>query len=155
MMFTDKNAIHISSKSPRLMLLIASFVSATIIGAVIGFFTVCFVKLIMVAEVLRIQYRPDTSYPSFELFFYQAGLLFLGMCILIVMRRIFRTHRWHGPADVIHAAHSNLNILSTNTGIATILSVFFSVAAGASVGIYGPLVHLGAFLSRAYNSVFK
>ena len=155
MMFTDKNAVHISSKSPRLMLLIASFVSATIIGAVVGLFTVYFVKLIMFAEVLRIQYRPDTSYPSFELFFYQACLLFLGMCILIVMRRIFRIHRWHGPADVIHAAHSNLNVLSTNTGIATILSVFFSVAAGASVGIYGPLVHLGAFLSRAYNSVFR
>ncbi|NCF47885.1 MAG: hypothetical protein GWP24_10020 [Alphaproteobacteria bacterium] len=155
MMFRDKNAVHISHNAPRLMLLIASFVSATIIGAVVGLFTVYFVKLVMAAEVLRIQYRPDTSHLSFELFFYQAGLLFLGMCILIVIRRIFRANRWHGPADVIHAAHSDLNILSTNTGIATILSVFFSVAAGASVGIYGPLVHLGAFLSRAFNSVLE
>ena len=155
MMVKDKNAVHISSKAPRLMLLMASFISATIIGVVVGFFTVYFVKLIMTAEGWRIEYRPDTSHISFELFFYQAGLLFLGMCILIGIRRVFRANRWHGPADVIQAAHSDLSILSANTGIATILSVFFSVAAGASVGIYGPLVHLGAFLSRAFNSIFR
>ena len=54
--------------------------------------------------------------------------------------------RWHGPADSIYAANQKGGTLDVKIGMLSTLASFFSISGGASVGIYGPLVHFGATL---------
>ena len=55
--------------------------------------------------------------------------------------------RWFGPADTIYAAHHHAGILDLKGGMGSTLASFISISGGASVGIYGPLVHFGATVS--------
>ncbi len=55
--------------------------------------------------------------------------------------------RWFGPADTIYAAHHRAGILDLKGGFGSTLASFMSISGGASVGIYGPLVHFGATVS--------
>jgi chloride channel protein, CIC family len=143
------------SLSKRVLLILVSFLSACFIGIFIALLTVFFVKLVTGSENWRLNFFEEIERLSFSMFSYQTAFLSAGMIVLIVIRRILKIQRWQGPADVIHAAHSRITLLSVKAGIATIVSVAVSVLAGASVGIYGPLVHLGAFSSRMFNSIFK
>ncbi len=58
-----------------------------------------------------------------------------------------RLPRWFGPADTIYAAHHRAGILDLKGGFGSTLASFISISGGASVGIYGPLVHFGATVS--------
>ena len=53
--------------------------------------------------------------------------------------------RWYGPADTIYAAHQKAGILDTKMGFNSTLAAFLSISGGASVGMYGPLVHCFSF----------
>ena len=55
--------------------------------------------------------------------------------------------RWYGPADTIYAAHHRAGILDLKGGFGSTIASFISISGGASVGIYGPLVHFGATVS--------
>ncbi len=55
--------------------------------------------------------------------------------------------RWFGPADTIYAAHHKAGTLDLKGGFGSTLASFISISGGASVGIYGPLVHFGATVS--------
>ncbi len=55
--------------------------------------------------------------------------------------------RWYGPADTIFAAHHKAGTLDLKGGFTSTLASFVSISGGASVGIYGPLVHFGATIS--------
>lgn len=67
----------------------------------------------------------------------------LAAVAILAIRRAFGITRWHGPADTIHAAHRIDNALDLRAGAGSTLAAFVSASAGASVGQYGPLVHLG------------
>lgn len=142
-------------KPSAVKLLLVTFLSACIIGVLVALVTVFFIGLVSKAESWRVLAVASFDRLSLPLFLYQASLLGSGMLILILIRRIFQVNRWHGPADVIYAAHTDISLLQIKIGIATISSVFISVVAGASVGTYGPLVHLGGILSRVFNSIFR
>jgi len=154
-MTLDYQSTSASKEPNRVVLIFASFFSACVIGISVGLFTVGFVGLVKDAEMWRVSGRADLESLSLALFSYQSVLLFGGMAVLIFIRRLFKVPRWHGPADVIYAAHSDISFLSIKTGGATIVSVFTSVLAGGSVGVYGPLVHLGALLSRLFHTAFR
>ena len=92
-----------------------------------------------------------------SLFSYDINILPLISCLLAgifvcVLINFFQIDRWHGPADTIYAAHQKAGTLDIKKGFLSTLAAFFSISGGASVGIYGPLVHfggtLGAFLRR-------
>ena len=55
--------------------------------------------------------------------------------------------RWYGPADTIYAAHHRSGTLDLKGGFGSTFASFISISGGASVGIYGPLVHFGATIS--------
>ena len=55
--------------------------------------------------------------------------------------------RWFGPADTIYAAHDRAGMLDLKGGFGSTLASFISISGGASVGIYGPVVHFGATVS--------
>ena len=63
------------------------------------------------------------------------------VCLIIKFQNI---QRWHGPADTIYAAHQKGGTLDIKLGFTSTIVSFFSISGGASVGLYGPLVHFGA-----------
>ncbi len=76
--------------------------------------------------------------------FFSCLLASILVCILIRLNKI---ERWHGPADTIYAAHQKAETLDVKAGFYSTLASFFSISGGASVGIYGPLVHFGGTLA--------
>ena len=70
------------------------------------------------------------------------------------VRRLFDISRWHGPADSIFGAHRLDNEIDVKAGIGSTLAAFISLAGGASVGQYGPLVHFGATVGTYIRQVF-
>ena len=76
--------------------------------------------------------------------FFSCLLASIFVCILIKVNKI---DRWHGPADTIYAAHQKAGTLDIQKGFSSTLASFFSISGGASVGMYGPLVHFGGTLA--------
>ena len=83
-------------------------------------------------------------------------LLFLLVCavLIILVKKTLKIERYHGPADVILSAHSKSHSLDPKTGFLSTFSAFVSASGGASVGQYGPLVHLGGTIGNLINEKF-
>ena len=77
--------------------------------------------------------------------------LFLAAIVIILVKRSLNISRYHGPADVILSAHSPSTELDIKTGFLSTFSAFISASGGASVGQYGPLVHLGGTIGNFIN----
>ena len=80
---------------------------------------------------------------------------FLVGLIVGCIRKYASDSRWHGPPDVILAAHSENNPLDIKSGFLTSFSSILSISAGGSVGQYGPLVHFGATIGAEINDLFR
>jgi CIC family chloride channel protein len=75
-------------------------------------------------------------------------LICVPSSILVAMLMYYlKLPRWFGPADTIFAAHNRAGTLDLKGGFGSTLASFISISGGASVGIYGPLVHFGATVS--------
>lgn len=70
----------------------------------------------------------------------------LGGLIVGVLCRLIPEKRPHGPADCIQSAQSLEGTMPVKGGVLTIAAACLGLGAGASVGQYGPLVHMGAAL---------
>ena len=89
---------------------------------------------------------------TFEIGSLSLNLIPLLICIpssiLIALLMYFlKLPRWFGPADTIFAAHNRAGTLDLKGGFGSTLASFISISGGASVGIYGPLVHFGGTIS--------
>ena len=76
------------------------------------------------------------------------GLVAGGLLLWLPERRA------HSPAEVIEAAQSGGGV-SLRGGLVTIGAVLAGLGGGASVGVYGPLVHLGATIGSAVSRVAR
>ena len=81
--------------------------------------------------------------------------LTLGGLFIGALYKAFKLSRGHGPADVIIARINNDGILPIKEGISTALICISSIGLGASVGRYGPAVHLGATLGSGFAQAFN
>ena len=94
---------------------------------------------------------------SINLFFFDISVPFtvvglaLAAMIIYLLRRLFFLDRFHGPADSIYAAHLTKSNIDIRKGLQSTLIAFVSIAGGAPVGQYGPLVHLGALVGSSFN----
>ena len=70
----------------------------------------------------------------------------LGGLVVGVLHRFIPERRSHGPPDVIRAVHGLDGRVPTRSGFLSAAASVVSLGAGASVGQYGPLAHLGATL---------
>ncbi|WP_148254951.1 chloride channel protein [Aidingimonas lacisalsi] len=70
----------------------------------------------------------------------------IGGLLAGMLHRWIRERRPHTPADVIAAVQTRAGRLPARAGLLSALSALVSLGSGASVGQYGPLVHLGATL---------
>jgi len=77
--------------------------------------------------------------------------LALAAIIIYLLRRLFSLDRFHGPADGIYAAHLTKSNIDLTKSLQSTLIAFVSIAGGAPVGQYGPLVHLGATVGSGFH----
>ncbi|MFC3285091.1 chloride channel protein [Litchfieldella rifensis] len=120
----------------------------TVIGAIAALCAVGFVAAVLwLNDVLLIS-------PRSRMMFAHPGILIattiavpaLGGLIVGLLHRQIPEHRPHNPADVIAAVQTRRGRLPAKAGGLSALSGLVSLGAGASVGQYGPLVHMGATL---------
>jgi len=81
--------------------------------------------------------------------------LTLGGLFIGALYKALKLTRGHGPADAIIARINNDGILPIKEGIGTAIICISSIGLGASVGRYGPAVHLGATLGSGFSTAFN
>ena len=141
-----------------LRVLIAQVVIVALIG---GFVSVCahfFVAGIQYFENFRGQKTHLIEILGFSFNFWTAGLLIGAYILVLLVRSVGHMPKWESPADIIYCAQNRQHDMASKGGLLTIFASFVSLAGGASLGQYGPLVHLGGTLgiaiSRWYHSLW-
>ncbi len=127
-------------------------VFGTLTGSIVSIFSVGFVLGVKKISNFRIQNSSclfEVAGQCFSVtpFFF----LILAAVLIIIVKSLLNISRYHGPADVILSAHSPTTELDTKTGFLSTFSAFISASGGASVGQYGPLVHLGGTIGNFIN----
>lgn len=77
----------------------------------------------------------------------------LGGLVVGLLCHMIPEKRPHGPAEAISAAQSMQSHLPVRSGILTAAAACVGLGTGASVGQYGPLVHMGASLGSWLSRV--
>ncbi|MCA1770969.1 MAG: chloride channel protein [Halomonas sp.] len=118
------------------------------IGAVAAMVAAGFVRgVLWLNELLLISPRSRMMFAHHELLvLITVAVPTLGGLIVGHLHRLIPEQRPHTPADAIAAVQTRRGRLPARAGGITALSALISLGAGASVGQYGPLVHLGATL---------
>ena len=134
--------------------LIAQIVIVALIG---GFVSLCaqyFVVGIQYFENFRGQQRHFFEIFGFSVNFWTAVLILGSYLLVLLIRKFGQMPKWETPADIIYCAQNRRHNIAPKTGLLTILASFVSLAGGASLGQYGPLVHLGGTLGVAFSRWF-
>ncbi|QEM82563.1 chloride channel protein [Halomonas binhaiensis] len=79
----------------------------------------------------------------------------VGGLVVGQLHRAIPERRPHGPADAIAAVQTRRGRLPFRAGVLSMLSALASLGSGASVGQYGPLVHMGASLGSLGAKVLR
>lgn len=75
----------------------------------------------------------------------------VGGLVVGLFNRYINPDKPQGPPDVIAAAQLGHSRVPFKSGIATAFAAILSLGSGASVGGYGPIVHLGATIGVAFR----
>ena len=119
-------------------------VLAIIIAVVVSFATQGFISFVsMISSYLRGDQQILFGLPKSILII--SGPIIAGLLVSIIYK-LANLDRWHGPAESILAAHIPERRPNTEAGLLSTLSSAISLAGGASVGQYGPLVHFGGVI---------
>ena len=123
---------------------------AAIIGTIVSFVAQLFI--ISAKNIYEFIFNNNNFILSFDVGGVSLNLIPLIVCvpssILVgLLMYYLKLPRWFGPADTIYAAHPKAGVLDLKGGFGSTLASFISISGGASVGIYGPLVHFGATVS--------
>lgn len=119
------------------------------LGAVIGFLALAFFQLVSFASnfwglTLTEDIPTDWHYSP------TLGIsLLVSALIAGQLLRVIKDHRPQGPADLIQAAQQDQEPDLKN-GFRSSLLALNNLCGGASVGIFGPLVHFGGCLSALF-----
>ena len=140
----------------RIALIINIFVFGLITGALMAFFANIFVNSVTLIS----SYRATINIFTINLYgtplnYLPVITLILAASIIIVIKKYSKITRWNGPADAIYAAHRTDNELDTKAGYFSSLVALISAGGGSSVGLYGPLVHLGATIGTSLKAITK
>ncbi len=157
-MTTDKNyvvicvelkmfkKINIKALTDSLALL---FIAA-VVGTIVSFVAQIFI--ISAKNIYDFIFNNPDFHLSIDIGSVSLNLVPLLICVpssilVALLMYSLKLTRWFGPADTIYAAHHRAGILDLKGGFGSTLASFISISGGASVGIYGPLVHFGATVS--------
>ena len=129
---------------------LALLVIAAIVGTIVSFIAQLFI--ISAKNIYDLLFNNENFIVSVDIGNLSLNLVPLLICVpssLLVGLLMYKLKlpRWFGPADTIYAAHHRSGTLDLKGGFGSTLASFISISGGASVGIYGPLVHFGATVS--------
>ncbi|MGM0987432.1 MAG: chloride channel protein [Pseudomonadota bacterium] len=146
------DALPTHPDSRRGPLTVVRFLGLVLLGALLGavaaLLAVAFVRAVLALnEVLLISPRSRMMLDHPQLLLAATiAVPALGGLVVGLLHRAIPEHRPHAPADVIAAVQTRRGRLPARAGGLSALSAMVSLGSGASVGQYGPLVHLGATL---------
>jgi CIC family chloride channel protein len=131
--------------------LIVSSLTGLTIGIIVSLVANAFVNGIRYFEALR-----STLISNFILFQFSEYLfpflwLAVGFVLVVLIKKIVGCATWQGPADAIYCAHRPEKHMDFRQGFGTVLAAFTSLSAGASLGQYGPIVHMGALIGGLFR----
>ena len=138
-----------------LRVLLAQVMIVMLIG---GFVAICahyFVAGIQYFEVFRTQQSQLFKLLGVQVNIVTAGLLLIAYLVVILVRKTGQMSKWETPADIIYSAQNRTHEMAPKKGLLTIFVSFISLAGGASLGQYGPLVHLGGVIGVAVAKVYR
>ena len=129
---------------------LALLIIAAVVGTLVSFVAQLFI--ISAKNIYEYFFYSENLSVAVNVGSFSLNLIPLLICvpssILVGLLMYFlKLPRWFGPADTIYAAHHRAGILNIRGGFGSTLASFISISGGASVGIYGPLVHFGATVS--------
>jgi len=140
-------------KKTNIKVILDSFV-LLIIAAAVGTIVSFVAQLFMISakNIYQFLFYNDDFIFTIEIGSISLNIIPLIVCVpcsIIVglLMYYLKLPRWFGPADTIYAAHHRAGTLDLKGGFGSTLASFISISGGASVGIYGPLVHFGATVS--------
>ncbi len=131
---------------------------AVVVGTVTSYAALGFLWAIDGLHVLFFDAKGEALYVQLE---EVSGwyLLLISAIGAFVVRLIVQywlpEQRNHGPADVIEASRLKGGNLSIRAGVGSAVASIISIGSGASVGRYGPAVHLGASLGSWLAQLLK
>ncbi|MGY4876347.1 chloride channel protein [Vreelandella aquamarina] len=79
----------------------------------------------------------------------------LGGLAVGIIKHFIDDKRFQGPPDVIAAVQTRQQMLATRPALLSGVASLLSLGSGASVGQYGPLVHLGGVLGSLWSKLFR
>ena len=129
---------------------LALLVIAVLVGIIVSFVAQLFI--ISAQNIYQFIFSYNNLFLNFNVGHLSLNLIPLLICVpssflVGLLMYYLKLPRWFGPADTIYAAHHRAGILDLKGGFGSTLASFISISGGASVGIYGPLVHFGATVS--------
>ena len=125
---------------------------AILIGAIVAVAAVGFFRIVDAAAALWAQPLPRSLAKAAGSYAAPVALA-LGLSALIAgqILRLLKGGRPHGPADLIDASQNDRAPVLRAGAISSLLALN-NLAGGASVGIFGPLVHFGGCIAAAVHA---
>ncbi len=129
---------------------IALLLIAAVVGTIVSFVAQLFI--ITAQNIYNFIFKNQNFILTIDIGNLSFNIVPLMICVpssvlVAILMYKLKLPRWFGPADTIYAAHHRAGILDLKGGFGSTLASFISISGGASVGIYGPLVHFGATVS--------
>ena len=91
-------------------------------------------------------------YLEFEIAVLPVLFLILSVGIVVLIKKIGNIQKWENPADIIFCAQNQKVSLQSRQSFFSVLASFISLAGGASLGQYGPIVHLGGTIGVIFSN---
>ena len=140
----------------RITQIVNIFVFGLIMGGLMALCANIFVSTVALISSYRLSINIFTiTIYNFDLNYLPVITLIIAASLIVFLKKGFKIVRWNGPADAIYAAHRTDNELDTKVGYLSTLVALISASGGASVGQYGPLVHLGATIGTSLRALTK
>ena len=132
---------------------ILPIILAVLIGVIVSFAVQGFISFVSFFELyLRGESHILLGLPRPLLVL--SGPILAGIIVALIFK-LANLDRWHGPAESILASHVPTKRPNTEAGLLSTLASAVSLAGGASVGQYGPLVHFGGVLGDYFSKLLK
>ena len=138
-----------------LRVLVIQVLIVVLIGAFVAVCAHFFVAGIQYFEVFRGQQSHLLDLFGLQVNVVTAGLLIAAYLAVMLLRKAGQMPKWESPADIIYSAQNRQHDMPPKKGLLTIFASFISLAGGASLGQYGPLVHLGGTIGIAVAKGYR